>query len=213
MEKYIEGKRLLIHCGKSYDLYFKKGSRSSSKVDMFHNFIKNEIEDVINKQDNKIYDVKLEQNIKSANANHKKKCDIVVFKNKIPYIVFPVKMIMSNYKQNKNNGWENLTGELTHLSWANDNLLIIPINIFMNKTPYLNKNQQITKYEHITYDDIANYEILKEKKLAYEILNYIINVNQTNNVNEKYTINPDIIGFNEKTPYKSLKTILEKLIN
>ncbi len=213
MEMYIEGKRLLITCSKSYNLYFKNGSRSPLKVNEFHEYIKQEITCVIKNCKSKIYDVKLEQNINSVNATNKKKCDIVVYKNNVPYIVFPVKMIMSNYKQNKNNGWENLTGELSHLIWANNNLIIIPINIFMNKVPYLNKNQEVVKYETILYSDICNYELLKEKQLAYEILNYIIDVNQTNPINEKYTIQPDIIGFNIKTKYKSFKTMLKNLIN
>jgi len=41
---------------------------------------------------------------------------------------------MSNYKQNKNNGWENLTGELVHIKWSSPDVHIIPINIYMNKT-------------------------------------------------------------------------------
>jgi hypothetical protein len=30
--------------------------------------------------------------------------------------------------------------------WANENLKIIPINIFMNKTPYLKADKLISKY-------------------------------------------------------------------
>ena len=71
------------------------------------------------------YKVYLEQNIPSINSSNKKRCDIVVYKNKEPYLIFPTKIIMTNYKQNKNNSWENLTGELMHLKWANKNINII----------------------------------------------------------------------------------------
>lgn len=64
------------------------------------------------------------------NSSGYKKCDIVILKNNKPYIIFPVKIIKSNYKQNKNNSWENLTGEIMQLLWANPNIKIIPINIF-----------------------------------------------------------------------------------
>ena len=121
-----------------YELYIKYGCRSNKNVNYFHNFIKNELEKIFIKP---LYEIKLEYNIKSSNSLGKKKCDIVILKHTIPYIIFPVKIIKSNYKQNKNNGWENLTGELQHLKWSNDDIYIIPINIFMNKTPYLNEKK------------------------------------------------------------------------
>jgi hypothetical protein len=80
---------------------------------------------------------------------------------------------MTNYKQKKNNMWENLTGELSHIKWCNKNIKIIPINIFMNKTPYLKTDKKIKKFEQITKKDIDIYNILIEKELCYDIINYI----------------------------------------
>ena len=136
---------------KVLDLFFTHGSRSSKKVDYFHNSIKEILEKIFIKPE---YEIKLEENISSLNSSGKKKCDIVVFKNKIPYIVFPVKLIMTNYKQNQNNSWENLTGECCQLKWANPTLHIIPLNIFMKQTPYLNNKRLITKFESIEFKEI-----------------------------------------------------------
>ncbi len=197
----------IIH--NTYEIYFTYGATSSKKVDYFHNYIKQQLEVIF--VDNK-YNVLLERNVKSTNSTGKKKCDIVVYKNNEPYIVFPVKLIMTNYQQNKNNSWENLTGELTHLKWANENINIIPINIFMNKTPYLKKDKKISKFENITYDDIKNYEILKEKNLAFDIINYIIDVTHINNINDVFDKVPTIIGFNVNTPYREFQQILESLV-
>jgi hypothetical protein len=128
-----------------------------------------------------------------------------------PYIIFPVKIIKSNYKQNKNNGWENLTGELLHLKWSNDNLHIIPINIFMNKTPYLNNKSIIETFENITFNDIKNYNILNEKNIAFDIINYIILVEPNNKIDEKFENIPTVLGFDENTPYRNLSEIVGEL--
>lgn len=204
----IESKILLYKLNKVYELYFKHGSRSDKKVNYFHNFIKNIINKHINNNPN--YKVYLEQNIPSINSSNKKRCDIVVYKNKEPYIIFPTKIIMTNYKQNKNNSWENLTGELMHLKWANKNINIIPINIFIDKTPYLDKNNIIKKIELISKIDIDHYDILIKNNIAYDILNYIIEVKHFNQINEIYNTTPMFIKY--KYQYKSLNNLLKTLI-
>lgn len=214
IERAIEGKQFL-HCYKGVlEKYMLYGSRSSKKVDYFHYFIKCKLESVLTK--NNGYEIKLEQYVDSLNSKKKKKCDIVVFKNNIPYIVFPVKLTMTNYKQNKNNVWENLTGEIMHLKWRNhDNLHIIPINIYMNYIPYLDKAKTIKKFENIKYDDIKQYEILNEKNLTYDMINYIIDVKYDENeckIGSTYSKIPDILYFNKNTPYRSFNDILEKLL-
>ena len=73
-----------------------------------------------------------------------------------PYIVFPVKFVMTNYSQNKNNNWENLLGEVTQLNiykWENNSdIIIIPINFLFAKIPYLKNNKTIKSFEDITYE-------------------------------------------------------------
>jgi len=139
----------------SIDKYIEHGARSSQKVDYFHHSIMSALEQVFPIKDG--FSIKSEQNIPSCNASGQKKCDIVVYKNNIAYIVFPVKLPMTNYKQNKNNNWENLTGEVQHLKWANPGLHVCPINVFIDKTPYLANTKRITKFENITTSDINIY--------------------------------------------------------
>lgn len=73
-----------------------------------------------------------------------------------PYIIFPVKFVMSNYFQNRNNNWETLLGEVTQLNmdkWTNNTgIIIIPINLIFSRIPYLNKDKTIKSFEHITYE-------------------------------------------------------------
>jgi len=192
------------------NLYLTHGTRSNKNVDFFHHFIKSELEKIFTGD---TYAVRLEVGVPSMNSVGRKKCDIVVLKDEQPHIIFPVKIIKSNYKQNKNNGWENLTGELMHIHWSNPHIAIIPINIFMDKTPYLSASGIITKFEDVTYSDISNYTILKEKGIAYDIMNYILEVEHSSKLNERFDKLPTFRGFNSQTPFRSLREIVRPLLH
>ena len=187
-----------------YLIYVKYGPRSNKKTDFLHTGLKNFIKRYLPN-----HTVEIEKDVISVNTSGKKSCDIVAFKNGIPSIIFPVKFIMTNYYQNKNNNWENLTGELTHLKKANENIHIIPINIIFDKIPYCEKSSCIKKYETITYD--KSYKITENLitwKLASNIVNYIIDVEHVCKIGEKYDKCPRIIGFNKDTPYRTFDQIL-----
>jgi hypothetical protein len=210
LHRYIESNEFIGWLYNSYDLYFKHGARSSKKVDSFHTNIKNKLEKIFTSENG--YNVLLEYNVKSKNSAGKKKCDIVILKFNKPYIIFPVKLIMTNYKQNKNNSWECLTGEVTHLKWENPDIKIIPINIIMNKTPYLKEGGLISKFEEVGINDISIYNILQEKEFCYDIINYIVKVNHVNGINEGYSNMPNIIGYDITTNYRTFNEILKDLI-
>jgi hypothetical protein len=193
----------------TYQLYIEHGARSNKNVNHFHNFIKNQLLEIFNEPD---YKVVLEYNVESINSTYKKKCDIVVLKNNKPYIIFPVKIIKTNYKQNKNNAWENLTGELQQLKWANPDIHIIPINILMNKTPYLKNNKIIDKFETILPQDISIYNYLTEKNITHDMINYIIEVEHQCNVNEEFNKSPIILGVLSETPYRKIINIIRNLL-
>lgn len=208
IELLFEAKRFIQIINETYETYFKYGSRSSKKVDYFHSSIKDILERHFTCE--KGYDIKLEYNINSCNSSKKKKCDIVVLKNEIPYLIFPVKIIMTNYKQNKNNSWENLTGEVTHIKWCNPDIYIIPINILMDKTPYLNNNKEIKNFENVTTIDIENYNQLIKHNICYDIINYIVEVEHLQKKGECFDKIQPIKNF--ITPYRSFSSILSKLL-
>jgi hypothetical protein len=188
-----------------YQLYTEYGPRSNKNVNLFHEYIKSELEKIFT-------DVKLECKVTSINASGRKACDIVVMRDGAPYIIFPVKIIKTNYKQNKNNAWENLVGELIQLKWANPHVNIVPINIFMGTTPYLLADKTIVKFETITQDDIAIYNELTKRGVTYDMINYILDVEHNCIVKEKFTKVPTILKCNETTPFRSLSTILQRLV-
>ena len=208
IKEVLEKKHFKEIVYQTYDKYFKHGSRSSKKVDYFHSSIKRILEQHFSRENG--FDIKLEYNIRACNSSGKKKCDIVILKNNNPYIIFPVKIIMTNYKQNKNNSWENLTGELMHIKWVNPNLNIIPINIFMDKTPYLTNNKKIKKFENVLTSDIENYNYLIENNICYDVINYIVEVEHINEIGQGFADIQPIKKF--ITPYRPFSSILSELL-
>lgn len=193
---------------KSFEEYIQSGPRSCKKVDLLHQGIKSIIEKTLPKS----YHVEIEKNIQSVNTAGKKRCDIVLYKNKKVSAVFPLKFIMTNYYQNKNNSWEVLTGECVHLKWENPDLHIIPINIIFNSIPYLTKDSDIKYFEEINYNSSFKIlEILKEKQITSDLISYIIDVQHMSQINEKYNKSPILTNFNQDTPYRTLKDIISKL--
>lgn len=211
--KKLESSEWIIMMMEVTNIYFKYGARSSKKVECLHEKLKTNIEMNIPMG----YYVELERNVKSNNTKGYKKTDIVVFnKDNEPYLIFPVKCIMSNYKQNKNNAYENVTGECMHLWWkateSNTSLFIIPINIIFNEIPYLDSSKKITKIEKIEYaKSFKIYEELKTQRICYDVITYIIDVKHNNKIGEYYDTMPKLIGFNRDTPYRLFGKILKGL--
>jgi len=217
-----------------YKLYIENGSRSPKKADFFHKYIKSELEIIFTRENG--YIVRNEMNVKSINSSKQKRCDIVILKNDKPFIIFPVKLVMSSFSKNKNNFWENMTGELCHLKWANDDVHLIPINVVMSSTPCLtglaglkdkklvvkknksdefrvkNKNSYISNFEPVTYKKIENYNILKEKGICYDIVNYIIETEYDNEIGQYINKVPTFKGYDKHTKFRTFDDILKGLI-
>ena len=200
-----------------FNKYVEHGPTSKHKVDCLHNCLRDSLSRSLNKlhlRSTHYYSIKLECNVPSLNYSMKKKCDIVMCKDTQIIAIFPVKFIMSNYSQNRNNALENLTCELVHLKWANTDVHLIPINIIFNKIPYLLKNRKIKNFENITLENSFNHmDILKQKTIVTDMLNYIIDVDQLCEPGDEYTICPKLIDFNTSTPYRDLEEILCQVID
>jgi len=205
MATFNTPERFLQKVRETFSIYLEHGGRSKKKTDFLHTWLAEDIQASLIDGG----EVKIEQKVPSINASGTKNCDIVAYRNGQVIGIFPVKFIMTNYKQNKNNSWENLTGEIMHLKWGNPNVPIIPINIIFNRVPYCQNSLLIKNYEEITYEKSYQItEVLKEKGLVYDICNYIIDVNHGCEIGTSYNQCPEIIGFNESTPYRSFQSIL-----
>lgn len=132
-------------------------------------------------------------------------------------------MIMGNYKQNKYNYFENLSGELMHLVLKNPGLKIVPLNIYFAETPYLKADKTIAKFEKITYEnDLKNFDIMKKwrvslegeecRPLVHDVINYIFDVKHVSKIGEVFDKVPINIRFNAHTPFRSLESIFKDIV-
>jgi hypothetical protein len=201
----IEKDHFLKIISQSFIIYEQTGSnsRSSDKVKYLQNSLMDMMKHALDKLSlGEIYKLKTEQCIKSINDTGNKRCDIIIYCGTEPIAVFPVKFIMSNYSQNKNNYFESLTGELCHLKWANPTLKICPINIISSIVPYKNKGGIIKKFEHVG-NKMDIYNELVRHGLCSDMVNCIIDVKYLCKIGEKYRV-PEIIGMSRHIDFGSI---------
>jgi hypothetical protein len=172
--------------------YIKYSSRSISKSNNLNNLFKKYIETYIKDKKLDDYEIFTEHKIKCENYSGNKKCDLVIYYNKKPYLYLPLKFIMSSYKKNRNNYFESLIGEISLIKWSNPTLKIVPITIFLNETPSLNSQKIIKNFENINIKDFENYNQLIKNNLADQYINFFIKVKHKNKINEKYEVIPEI---------------------
>jgi|TARA_B100001142_G_C14347145_1_gene660532 hypothetical protein len=206
-----------------WNVYMKnRGSRSSEKTKYFHGFLQKYLEEnIFSEWDG--YEVFTEIRVESHNLTGKKNSDIVIFKDGSIFLIIPIKMIMGNYKQNKYNYFENLSGELMHLVLKNPGLKIVPLNIYFAETPYLKADKTIAKFEKITYEnDLKNFDIMKKwrvslegeecRPLVHDVINYIFDVKHVSKIGEVFDKVPINIRFNAHTPFRSLESIFKDIV-
>jgi len=116
--EHLERKQFLEIISQSFIIYERTGAnrRSNEKVKYLQDGIMDMMKDTLVKLSlDVMYHIETEHPIKSIDDMGRKRCDIVVCRGHDPVAIFPIKFIMSNYSQNKNNYFENLTGELCHI--------------------------------------------------------------------------------------------------
>ena len=95
---------LSIGLNDSLNAYFIHGPRSSKRTDILNEFIENMVIQAIKRkygeENMSRYTIKKEYAIKSTTKSGKKNCDVVVLKDYVPHIIFPIKFCMTNYSQN-----------------------------------------------------------------------------------------------------------------
>lgn len=83
----------------------------------------------------------------------------------------------------------------------------------MNKIPIKDNKNIIKNFENINYDkSFKIYEILIEKNICYDMINYIIDVKHICKIGEKYNKEPELMNFNKDTSFKPLNKVLYNLL-
>lgn len=204
-----------------WDLYMEHGN--PEKVKCFHEWVRKVLEENCFKQeDGYIVSTELNVSFYTCDESGIKRCDIVVTKYGKIVLIIMTKIVMTNYKQNKGNYFDNQFGACQNLVLENPGVKVVPLNIFFTETPYLNKPGIIQKFETIKYENIKRYDILKTRKVldyddapvesAYDVINIIFDVTHLCHKGEKIEKAPTNFKFNVDTPFRSFKDIFNKFL-
>ena len=155
----------------SFLKYLETGARSNKKLKILHGAISKDLSarlDKANTTGDKYAVASLdckggkEKSIKGHYVN--KSVDIVVSKDNEPIAGVAVKFVMSNYKQNSNNYFENMLGETANMRC--NNIRYFQIFVIADKIPYFDKDGNIKeKWEEIDKHNLNKYIVLSNDNI------------------------------------------------
>ncbi len=145
---------------KSFITYLQNGARSNKKLCVLHGAISADLQERLNDSNYKVYSLGFGSGKeKKINGRYvDKMVDITVTENMKPIAGIAVKYIMSNYKQNSNNYFENMLGETANIRSAK--IPYFQIFIIPDCIPYFKKGGEISKPEKINEHNLKKYIVL-----------------------------------------------------
>jgi len=178
MKSESYNKNFLNCLEKSFLIYLERGARSTAKLKILHPYIAQDLRKFLGNE----YQVySLDKNDgkekKISGRYFDKKVDILITKGNLTVAGFGVKFIMSNYKQNSNNYFENMLGETANI--RTNTILYFQIVICFAYPLYFHKekNQEriIKTIEEINSRHLKKYRILSSDN----IVNFLHSPNKT----------------------------------
>jgi len=189
---------------KSFLKYLEKGARSNEKLKPLHGAISEDIISNLNSKNESVedysaaslgYDKNKERKISGRYID--KAVDITICKNNIPIAGIAVKFVMSNYKQNSNNYFENMLGETANIRC--NNIPYFQIIVIPEMIPYFNEDKIISKWEKLNKNNLKKYIKLSEDDI--NIYMHTPNKTSINIINISGTENPQYDTFQEYNEY------------
>ena len=147
---------LLDAVKKSYNKYWTTSPRSTEKVKPLHGWVIKELKQRL--PDTYRIEGQDEYGGKEKEAKgwyYDKRVDVMVSKGENTLGVISIKFATSNYKQNKNNYFENQLGETVNL--RSENIVFGHILIRIEPTPYFAKSKILKRWESVNDNEIQLY--------------------------------------------------------
>lgn len=148
----------------SFQSYLKTGSRSNKKLKVIHSFISDSIKHTLNTPKLSFHslrnDIRTGREKKVEGRYMEKAVDIAICQNNDVLAAIGFKFVMSNYKQNSNNHFENMLGETANIRC--NNIPYFQILVIPKMLPYFNKYGIIKHWETITKHNMHKYIVLSQ---------------------------------------------------
>lgn len=147
---------------KSFITYLQTGARSNKKLEILHGAIAEDLYERLNDGNYDVHSLGFGAGKeKKINGRYVDKAvDITISENKKVIAGIAVKYVMSNYKQNSNNYFENMLGETANIRSAK--IPYFQIFIIPDSVPYFKKGGEIAKPEKINEHNIKKYIVLSK---------------------------------------------------
>ncbi|CAG8450310.1 11069_t:CDS:2 [Racocetra fulgida] len=152
----------------SFLKYLEKGSkgvRGTGKLKILHPHIARDLGNVLGAK-YQIFSLDEKQGKEKIIRGRymEKRMDIAVMKGEKPVAGLGIKFIMSNYRQNSNNYFENMLGETANI--RTNSILYFQIVICFARSPYFhkeeNKEKVIKNFERVSLSHLEKYQILSQ---------------------------------------------------
>ena len=161
-------KRFLKCLERSFLKYLEKGAkgvRGTGKLKILHPHIAEDLRSVLgDKYQIFSLDEKRGKEKIFPGRYMEKRVDIAIMKGEKPVAGVGIKFIMSNYRQNTNNYFENMLGETANI--RTNSILYFQIVICFARSPYFykeeNKERIIKNFEKISLGHLEKYQILSQ---------------------------------------------------
>ena len=152
--------RFLTAMQRSYQMVQEHGPRSTQKTRVLHGWVQDELRREL--RDNYTFTGQSPTSAHEANVGgmyYGKDVDVLISRDEHELGVISIKFVISNYRQNSINYFEQQIGETANLRRRN----IVYGNLFCvtNPIPYKNRAGQITRRERIQEHDIQRYANLR----------------------------------------------------
>jgi hypothetical protein len=150
----------------SFRLYLDTGARSNEKLKPIHSFIADALKQKLNDPELTFCSLRPGQRggEKSVAGRYMdKNVDIAVCRGENVLGAIGFKFVMSNYKQNSNNYFENMLGETANIRC--NRIPYFQVLVLLKELPYYDNSGKITRVEHINEHNLHKYIKLSEDNI------------------------------------------------
>jgi hypothetical protein len=150
----------------SFRLYLDTGARSNEKLKPIHSFIADALKQELNDPELTFCSLRPGQRggEKSVAGRYMdKNVDIAVCRGDTVLGAVGFKFVMSNYKQNSNNYFENMLGETANIRC--NRIPYFQVLVLLKELPYYDNSGRITRTEHINEHNLHKYIKLSEDNI------------------------------------------------
>jgi hypothetical protein len=176
----------------AFHIYLTAGARSNEKLKPVHSFISDSLQKILDDEELSFHSLRSDSRGGEkvvVGRYMEKQVDIAVCRAGKPLVAVGFKFVMSNYKQNSNNYFENMLGETANLRCTK--IPYFQILVLLETLPYYKNDGKIGRLEKVNEHNLSKYIALsRDNENLYfhtptKTLLYIVKLPENDNLKDK----------------------------